>query len=526
MRLTLRASASSGWLPAVVLALAAAVVLVAYGTPVPQVAIFGVYVTFGIALPGLLWVRLLRGRAAHIAEDLTLGLAVGYCVEIATYVAARAAGLPLLFLLWPILTLAVFAVVPRLRRYWRGDGSRAPIWWSWSLAAMVGYLLVYAAGTFFAQHHLAGTDTPYVDMTFHQALIGELRHHVPPQIPYVTGVPLAYHWFFYAEAAATSWATGIEPVTLLYRLSGLPMFAAFVVLTAVGARRLTGGWWTGPVAVAVALFGTVAGPYRWTVTPVPDTQTLGVTWISPTNLFGLALFAATILVVMDVLQADTHVPRRYWLLAGLLFLGAAGAKASLLPLLIVGFLVVLVGVAIGRHRLDRNAAVGLAMAGVGLVLAMILLFRGTTGGLVIGLDSLRSFPVVSNPGRGAQGISRLVMPIVGWLIALTLWSFLWAGVYALFARRHRTNPDPRILLLLGICAGALGAVTVLSYPGLSQNYYLKGAAGAFGMLAAAGIASVLPARSRYLPLIACVSIAALAGAATVLAFRAIGPAQV
>lgn len=92
VRLTLRASASSGWLPAVVLALAAAVVLVGYGTPVPQVAVFGAYVAFGIALPGPLWVRLLRGRATHIAEDLTLGLVAGYCVEIATYLAARALG--------------------------------------------------------------------------------------------------------------------------------------------------------------------------------------------------------------------------------------------------------------------------------------------------------------------------------------------------------------------------------------------------------------------------------------------------
>ena len=128
---------------------------------------------------------------------------------------------------------------------------------------MLGYLLVYSAGTFFAQHHLTGTDTPYVDMPYHISLIGELRIHVPSSIPYVSGVPLAYHWFFYAEAAATSWATGIEPAALLYRLSGPPYFAAFVVLTAHAARRLTGGWWTGPVAVAVALFGMVAAPYRW-----------------------------------------------------------------------------------------------------------------------------------------------------------------------------------------------------------------------------------------------------------------------
>lgn len=527
MRLTFGATATSGWLPASILAIAATVVLAAYGTPVAQIAIFAAYVTLGIALPGMLWVRLLRGRATHISEDLTLGLALGYCIEIATYIPTRAIGVPLLFLLWPILTLAAFAAIPGLRRYWRGNGERAPTWWSWSLAAMVGYLLIYSAGTFFAQHHLSGTHIPYVDMPYHLALIGELRHHVPPDIPYVTGVPLAYHWFFYAEAAATTWATGIEPITLLYRLSGLPMFVTFVLLTAASARRLVGGWWSGPVAVAIALLGTVAGPYGWIGTPVYAAQTLGVTWISPTNLFGIALFSAVILTFIDLLGSDTDAPHRRWLLIGLLIFGVAGAKASLLPLLIVGLMAVVTGVAISRHRLHRDAAAGLGLAAIGLVLATILLFRGTTGAVTIGLESLRSLPVVRLPGaRAAHGLSRVVMPVAGWVIALLLWSFSWAGVYGLLVRPRKAIADPRILLLLGICAGALGAVTVLNYVGLSQLYYLKGAVGALGLLTTAGVAAVLPVRARYVPLVAGVVVAASAGAAAVLAISAMGPTKV
>ena len=526
MHLRLRALAFSGWLPASILAVVTAIVLHAYGTPISQTAIFGAYVTFGIAVPGMLWLRLLRGRPAHIAEDFTLGLAVGYCAEIATYVAARAIGMPLLFLVWPISTLVAFTAVPALRRHWRGGGSPAPTWWSWSLAAILGYLLIYSAGIFFASHHVTGTDTPYVDMPFHLALIGELRNHVPPQIPYASGVPLPYHWFFYAEAAATSWATGIEPVTLLYRLSGLPMFVAFVVLTVATAQRLTGRWWSGPVAVGVALFGTVAAPYRWIGTPVFDTQTLGVTWISPTNLFGLALFAALVLTLIDLLQADTSIPRRYWLLIVLLVFGCAGAKASLLPLLIVGLFAVVAGVAISHRRLHRSAAASLVLAGVGLLLAEILLYRGATGAPVIGLDSLRSLPVVALTGaQNASGMSSLIMPIVGLLIALVLWSFLWAGAYGLVARRHGSSADAPILLLVGIGAGALGAVTVFSYPGLSQTYFLTAAAGAFGVLATAGIAAVVPARTRYLPLIVCVSVAALVGAGAVLIVSKLGPAN-
>ena len=331
---------------------------------------------------------------------------------------------------------------------------------------MLGSVVVYSTGTFFAQHHLTGTDTPYVDMPYHLALIGELRHHVPSSIPYVSGVPLAYHWFFYAEAAATSWATGIEPVALLYRLSGLPFFAGFVVLTAHAARRLTGGWWTGPVAVAVALFGVVAAPYRWAGAPVFDTQTLGTTWISPTHLFGLVLFAAVILVLIDLLTPARRTGRGQWLLLALLVAGIAGAKASLVPMLVVGLVVVIGGVAISRRQLLRPAVAALLMAGIALVLAAIVLFRGTTGGLVIGLESLRSLPVVALAGGGHAGGIRSVVLVVGGLVAaLVLWSFLWAGAYGLLVRRTGSTVDPRILLLLGICASALGAVIVFSYPG-------------------------------------------------------------
>jgi hypothetical protein len=529
MHLTLRASGSSGWLPASILAAATAAVLVHYDTPIVDVALFAAYVVLGLALPGMLWVRLLRGRGAHISEDAALGLALGYCLEIATYIPARAVGAPLLVLVWPIVTLVAFAALPALRRHWRGSGERAPAWWSWSLAAMLGYLLVYAAGTYFAQHHLVGTDTPYVDMPYHLALLAELRYHVPPDIPYVAGVPLAYHWFFYADAAAASWVTGIEPVTLLYRLSGLPMFMTFVVLTAAAARRLTGGWWTGPAAVAIALFGAVAGPYGWIPDSVPDTQILGTTWTSPTNLFGLALFAAVILAVLDLLTTEGPVPRRRWLLVGLLIFGVAGAKATELPLLMLGLVTVLFGTAITGRRLHRSAAIGLILTTVGFALATILLFRGASLGLSIGLGAPQTFPLTLSIGaRNAGGIHQLWAPIVALGVAAVMWSFLWAGAFGLLARWRKSVADPSILLLVGICAAALGAVSVFLYPGLSQYYFLRGAAGAFGLLAAAGIAAMvdrIPAESRSRSLIVAGAVALVAGAALVIAIEALGRAN-
>jgi hypothetical protein len=232
------------------------------------------------------------------------------------------------------------------------------------------------------------------------------------------------------------------------------------------------------------------------------------------------------LAFLDLLHADSAVPRRHWLLVILLLFGCAGAKASLLPLLITGGLVAVAGTAIVSRRLDRKAALGLSVAVIGLFLADLLIYRGSTGGVVVGLDALRVFDVIHATGaETAGGAALLIMPIAALSIALVLWSFLWAGTYGLLVRGKASLSDPRILWLAGVCAGSLGAVSLLLYPGLSELYYIRGAASAFGVLAAAGIAAAVPPRSRHLPLIACVAVAAILGAVAVQVVAAIGPSS-
>ncbi|MFD0467646.1 hypothetical protein ACFQ0B_04505 [Nonomuraea thailandensis] len=179
-----------------------------------------------------------------MGEEWAAGLALGYAVEVLAYIPARAVGAPLLVVVPPVVVLGVFACVPGLRRHWRGcaGGERAPRWCAWALAGIVVYLIAWS--TLF--QYRVPVEAAYVDMPFHLAMVGEIKHHLPPTMPSVLGEPLAYHWFVYAELAATSWVTGIEPVTLVYRLSTLPMAAAMVVLVAALGRRVGGsrgrGW--------------------------------------------------------------------------------------------------------------------------------------------------------------------------------------------------------------------------------------------------------------------------------------------
>ncbi|MGS2648955.1 hypothetical protein, partial [Streptosporangium sp. LJ11] len=183
-------------------------------------------------------------------------------VEVFAYIGARAVGVPLLVLVWPIGTCLLFLAVPRLRRHWRASPrrERAPLWWSWSVASIFTYLLLWSAVSFFGTHALVwpALGSSSVDMPFHLALVGELRHHMPPTVPMVAGEPLFYHWFVYAHLAAVSWVTGVEPLVLLLRLGALPMLAAFVVLVGMTGRRVTGSWAGALLAVGGTVF--VAAP--------------------------------------------------------------------------------------------------------------------------------------------------------------------------------------------------------------------------------------------------------------------------
>jgi hypothetical protein len=515
-------------LPVALLIVVTAVILARYNVQLDAILWYAAYLVVLVVLPGTLWVRLLRGRGGHLAEDAALGLAAGSSLQVAAYLVALAAGVPQAHVAWAIGTLILFAAHPELRRRFRGSGERAPAAWTWAMCGLVVVVLVRAAAEF-AANPIQGPATPYVDMPFHLSLIGELRHHLPPLIPYVTGEPLAYHWFWYAQAAAVSWTTGIEPVVLLYRLDVLPMVIGFVLLTAFAARRVTNAWWPAPIAAALALFVSLPSPWSWArlaipvATPILDAQPLESAWLSPTHAFGLLLTGGVLLVLLDLL-GDAPVRRPgVWLLLGILVFGAAGAKATTLPVFLGGLVAVLAVSLVRSRRIDRDAALGAGIVAVGFVFAVTVLFRGVTGGLLVGLGSLRQMGLASAVGASrARGLAVAGIPAIVLGITAVLWAMQGAAVAPLVAGSRNIRDDRRLWLLVGMILAAIGAATFLDYPGLSQWYYLRGAAAVPGILIAWGAWRLLgPTPSRGAIIGTAIGLAA--GAAIVLAIRQVGP---
>ncbi|MER5646567.1 hypothetical protein [Streptosporangium sp. NPDC002524] len=481
------------WAPAVLTAVLTGTVLARYGVSVPDMIVFFLYVVLGVGAPGVLLLRALyRGRRT-LAEEVALGTALGYAVEVFAYVGARALGLPLLVLAWPVCTYLLFLVVPRLRRHWTGAPSRrieAPAWWSWSLTLVLGYLLAWSAGAFFGLNGLTwpafGTSSP--DMPFHLALVGELRHHVPPTAPMVAGEPLSYHWFVYAHLAAASWVTGVEPLVLLLRLGMLPVVAAFVVLAGMTGRRVTGSWTGGALTLAGTIFVATPSLYlgrngAFTWGGVPDLM-----WASPTQTFGALMFAPLVILLLDLLERRRRASGR-WPLLLIFLMAATGAKATYVPLLGAGLLAVAAAEVARRRRPSATVLAALGATAACLLFAQLVLFGGAKQAIVVDPLSFMRTAWRELTGAGDAADPSPVSTAAVTAVFLLGWAVTWGGVAGLLGR-PRLFVRPGVMLMLGIGAAGLGAALLFGHPSRSQLFFLWGAYPYLAAVAALGIVTL------------------------------------
>ncbi|MBO4270772.1 hypothetical protein [Microbispora triticiradicis] len=486
------------WAPAVVVLALAAAALSRYGVRVSDTACFCGYVVVCLAAPGTLLVRALYRGDRSRGEEVALGLALGYALEVFAYVAARAVGAPLLVLAWPVATYAAFLLVPRLRRHWRSAqlAARSPIWWSWSLALVVAYLVVWSAVTFFRTQALAwpALGASYPDMPLHLAFIGELRHHVPPTMPIVAGEPLPYHWFVYAHYAAASWVTGVEPLVLLFRLGMLPMIAALVVLLGLAARRVIGSR-AGALAALAAVFlvaapnlyiGPVGGALVWK--PVQS-------WSSPTQTFGALLFVPVFLLLSDLLENRRPLENRRWdprewLLLGIFLAAVMGAKATYLPLLTAGLAAVAVAGTVRRRRPDGPALAALGMSAACLFFAQFVLYGGVRGGTTAAPLSLMrvTWGGVTGDGKPLAGPVTTVLGLT--LLCVLSGAVAWCGTLGLLTR-PRALARPAVVLTLGMSLAGLGVALCFGHPGLSEIYFLQAPYPYLAIVSVYGLVTVL-----------------------------------
>ena len=480
----------------------ATVVLLQAETPALDIARYGAYWCFGVTLPGLLVVRAALGSRGNWPEDVALGAVAGLGLELLFFAVWSLLGLQQLLWLWPLVVVAVFAAVPRLRRHWRiGSPKPLPSLWSWGVASAIA-----SSTVFIRQQAMAAPMPPaggyyYPDLNWHLSIAHELTRSFPPQVPQVVGEVLRYHWFSHVHMAAAHLVSGAPEATVVLRLWILPLVAVTALIGARLAMELSGRWWSGPLAAwaLVVLTGTgllpVAGE---SVVTFPK---------SPSQVYVLPLVLGVALLASRALRGIRLGVG--WAILVLLLVAAAGSKPTAMPLILAGTCLAGLTLVVRRSRQWRAAAAILAAVVVIFPLSYLAVVGSDSGSVLSLFDFVEWNPLyhsLTGAGfhpavgpilpAGVMNLTARSLTILAILLAVPLASnigrlvpFGWLG-----SKRMRT--DPAAWFLAGVVIAGWFVYFVLSHPAYSQGYFLRLAnpvASVFGVWA---LAAAVPATVR------------------------------
>lgn len=497
-------------LPAVLVGVAAAAILVVFGVRPLDLLRFAAYEAGFVLIPGWAVYLALKPSPPGLLRQIAAGWALGYVLEILAYAATAALGIRTWFAAYPVLVLlgaAPLAWHRHGRRLWTAPRPVQGTGWLWALAAACVAVLVYLGIGFFSQTPLPGTVPAvsyYPDLVWDLALAGEALHHWPIMDPNVAGASFSYYTFTHIHLAAVSQVTGLDLPLLLFRLYVPALILLLTLQLYLLGRTLAGSRSAGLLTVLLVLF---AGE----IDPFVGRQSLFLNaffpdlYLSPTFLLGLVLFLPLVLELADVMRSTpaTRPGLGSWIAAGLFLIGCGGAKGTILPVIVSALGLTLAWRWLSDRRINRPAVIAFSMAA--LALGGFYLFSYAGSGIT---PELR--PLSALLGMGAIG-SRLRLALSGgWQQYGTVALLVVAAFFGLmglravgltslaWARRPHFSGD-------SIWLWSLFLVTLVPYyfldqPGASQLYFFWFGYVAASALAAEGLA-LLARRCRSLPLL-------------------------
>ncbi len=527
-----------GWL---LTAVAGVFALTTVGDSVRAVVVYLVVWLASTTIPGVLWWRVLA-RPTTLVQELGFGSVTGIALLLLAWVPATLAHRPALMWLLPAGTAAVFIATPSLRRHlWprRSPHLRTPGRWHAAMMAVcaVAFLRLYVLILELWAIPPATTSSVFQDLWYELSLTQSLRRSVAVDDPAAVGVPLDYHWFSNAHAAATQELSGVGAPEIVMHLWLVAMLVTWMFAVAAATQRILQSsnsdvekrtWWAGPLAALLA--GGLPTAVFLSVPRLPAIDN-GFVVTSTSGVLALVVVLAFIGPVLDLLHGLGG--RGTWILFVLLVVLAAGAKPSILPVVVCGGL--LAGAA--QWQLRRRFPVIPAIITVVPLLAIPIsatALIGSTGGSrlqlfeTLALDpalGLAAGDAVGRPGHG------------GWLApALADGSgHVWAVAAGLLAFFLLTESARLIGLLspiaarsdLGLwwCTGVVGSgfagLWVLAHPGYSQHYFWRIVISLSVVATVVMIVRLLPPRP-HLP----VAVVSVAGIAIAAVFALVAPLQV
>jgi hypothetical protein len=463
----------SGWLPAaLVLAFAAILVRLGAGVGWGDQVRFAGYVLGWLVVPGTLIWRAVQGadRVRPLVEDLTVGMLVGYVAEFPVYMLSVASGHPKAYVTWPLVVAVATLSHQRGRALWTRPVTAVPTWWSWTTAGLLAYVVAWFGHAWWGPSPVtaAGLRAPYVDEPYHLSVVAELRHHFPPEVPYVAGLDLNYHFLSHLHVAAASWVTGTEPIVLLRSLALPTLFVVCALAAACIAVRMTGAAWTGPATV-VAMLLAPADFSGWV--PGASEGLLETRLIrSPSAGFVNAALLLGVLLCLELLRRGLR-GWPVWALTGTTFVAMAGSKSTSLPAIGAGLVAATAICSLVDRRWHRNAALLSGLAAAAFLVAYAIFFAG-------GAEGLRFQPLAMLSAKDAARFLGLVdgngmMPMSASIVAATSligMLALGAPLLGLLARGGWRRPEAVFLVVT--CAAGVGAGLTFHGTDFDEIYFV------------------------------------------------------
>ena len=450
-----------------------------------------------VLLPGIALLWALRGRSRGSLLTIAVGWPLGQTLEILAFSATAAIGARGLFVIYPLVV-----IIPSAFFIWRRanapprdlDGESTSHWAMWTAAVALSLGVVYLALAFLPQVPLPSTSQSvsyYVDFPNFIGLTAEVRNHWPATSPGLSGVPLHYEWFVFEHMAAINQVTGVSIPTIGFRLDVFPTILVLgCQLFAVG-RFLGRSAWTGALAIVVAfLLGALDLTADLNQTSPFFDQFNFHLWASWTFPFGLIFLMALLALIAERLQAASwrgSGALGSWVVIVLIMVGASGAKATVLPVVIAGVGLYAVWELIALRAIPVTAMVTLGLTAVVFAVTFVIVYgRGVPGTTLDPLVPLsHTVPVTVAASISSHAVRAVALP-VAYVAGLAGIMLPLAGMLYLLRRRHRDELR-RLRFCLCLFAGGLLLANVVHQIGSSELYFLDTGYLAAVIVAAAGL---------------------------------------
>jgi len=236
------------------------VVFFLFGIPITDYLKFLAGLLFFVFIPGQSLYRLSRLKLGRL-EAVTLSSVLGIALSALIYKLAFMLHVEWIFIGWLLLTLLYFIFSLIKSPPQKKDFSFKISWLGIGFVALLMLVLVVLISDNFRNGIKQNDGSVTVNMHYYDgflrnAVVRELSHSVPPQMPFAAGFPISYHYGMDLFISMFYRYLGIGVLDLIHRLTLTAFFILMLAAVFIFFRELTDNGKAALLGTFLAVFGS------------------------------------------------------------------------------------------------------------------------------------------------------------------------------------------------------------------------------------------------------------------------------